>query len=115
MESYTVVNTLARTISRKFPDGKTVPLAFVNGFVTIRGVKLYTLKVAMDLMGITRPTFYKWVKDGRIKRGKIEVGPIGMKDRWVVSEDEIKRIKAIIKEGWVRGKSKLSKPTRKKK
>lgn len=88
------------------------PLAFVNGFVTLRGVKIYSQEKAMALWKITRPTYYKWVKDGRIRRTAVAGGAIGLVKRWGVSDDEIKRVNAIIKDGWVRGKSKMPKAVR---
>ena len=102
------VNTSASTISRKFP-GRKRPLIYVDGFVTIRGVKYYAQGHVMKILDISRPTYYKWVAEKKIRRMEITDPVIGGEKRFVVSENELERLKSIIKEGWVRGKAKLPK------
>ncbi len=84
-------------------------LSFANGFIKVDGVKIYSQEKSFELMVITRPTYFKYVKQGKISRIKV-TGPLdGDKPRWGVSEHEIRRVKAIIDAGWIRGKSKLPK------
>ena len=109
MNSNMPVNTLASTFSTKILTVRN-PLRFVNGFVTIRGVKYYSQSAAMKIWGITRPTYYKYVKDRRILRMEINDPIIEGERRFVVSDRELARVKAIIEAGWVRGKAKLPKP-----
>lgn len=87
----------------------TKPLRFVDGVVTIDGVKLYNQQAAMDVLGITRPTYYKYVAQKKILRIWLDPQIEGQRGQWVVSDGEIKRVKEIIDAGWVRGKAKLPK------
>ena len=76
--------------------------------------KAYSQEVAMDLLGITRPTYYKYVAEDKVRRFKF-FDPLDPKKwRWAVYDEEIKRVKAIIDAGWVRGKSKFPKKDAKK-
>lgn len=81
-----------------------------GGGVLIPGIgKVYSQGKVMELLGITRPTYYKYVEQGKIIRfqlkSEIDVG----KPRWAVHAAEFRRVKSIIDAGWVRGKAKFPK------
>jgi predicted site-specific integrase-resolvase len=58
----------------------------------------------MTILGITEPTLRNWILTGKIKP---EIHPIGTRNYYDFSEEEIERVKKLMAKKWKQGKSKL--------
>lgn len=83
----------------------------VNGLVHSRrefrwigNMKTFAPKMAIDILGISKPTLIKWVRTGVIN--VIRSPAIGARNYWI-SENEIKRVKKLMKTTWISGQSKF--------
>jgi hypothetical protein len=73
----------------------------VNGVL----MELLTPKIAMKRLGISKPTFTKWLKEKIILKAHMA----GEKKRYFITDGEVERVKNLMSGSWKRGKSKLPK------
>lgn len=107
MYIYHMVNTLCKRKVQKVLPRRLSYVDSRRDVVTIGGVDYYRMEKARQILGISKPTLFKYIKDGRLTRHWVKHPFLG--EFWGVTADSVHKAKAVIDAGWVRGKSKLPK------
>jgi predicted site-specific integrase-resolvase len=83
---------------------------------TIGGIKmiLYRPKDVQKLLGVTKPTYYKWLKAGILKKAW-PVNVPALPNDYYITDLNIREVKErMAKKGWKQGKALIKKEVKKK-